>query len=689
MTSSLPRAGPFPPWKLLKTSFAKCQHTTPSQSVGRHCALKDLSIHEPKEVDVAFRVLSMTPDKVRVLSSAFEQQVSQRSSDTRLTHFEWLLTVSSILERYPSKFETQGHNGKQSSSWQHLFDESSRRPYSWNLVTKQTRWSLDIPQLSASKDANPEGFGSEGMAEALIDHGREFPVTGPSGPSVSEAALSHHTPHMELTQAPVTRRPPPEVLDSGVTSLTADLRNPDRTMTQTDPSLHPSETADNSPVHEEPPSPRVCIMAQTILRDWIRDADTELGEILSAIRRHAKRIHSFALAMKARFSHHVDRDKDFRDVFALFQNVGELRAAIGRASKGKTGRLTTIDDLASLTDEHLAPVLLVCNLGFAGELPPCLKLGDVVPLLKDWYRIRPITCLYPIFKIVDGEINSRFMRVLCKYNMLPPGTFGFVPDGAPDWAIETAATVQWLSRRQCMTDYQYFLDATSAYDTLSHSAVSMACHIYAIPRDVEDMLLATISGHERLCNTAYQVGYNDTRAKLHGGVAQGAPSSPTFFTFTNGFAAEYSNSLAPTGFPLLPRPSSISHQVPPKRAFEAAAIEPNVKRIKLQGYADDLASQVGGYATTTDEAKKLFDELNNSADGLTVMLALNGIRLNLGKSYFQYSLQAGLLMDYPPVLSLTALDHRGVFLRKPLTVATIPGDITATSDAGKGVVRYL
>ena len=115
-----------------------------------------------------------------------------------------------------------------------------------------------------------------------------------------------------------------------------------------------------------------------------------------------------------------------------------------------------------------------------------------------------------------------------------------------------------------------------------------------------------------------------------------AKGKPAFFTFTNGLAAEYSNSLTPTVFPLLPRPSSISHQVPSKRTFEEAALEPSVKRIKLQAYADDLEGQVGGYATTTAEATTLFNELSTSAEGLTVMLALNGIRLNLGKSYFQY-----------------------------------------------------
>ena len=60
------------------------------------------------------------------------------------------------------------------------------------------------------------------------------------------------------------------------------------------------------------------------------------------------------------------------------------------------------------------------------------------------------------------------------------------------------------------------------------------------------------------------------------------------------------------------------------------------------------------------------------------MLALNGIRLNLGKSYFQYSPEAGRLMRHPPTLTLTALDHRGVFVRKPLAVATTPGDVAAT-----------
>ena len=238
MTSSLPRAGPFPPWKLLKTSFAKCQHTTPSQSVGRHCALKDLSIHEPKEVDVAFRVLSLNPEQVQALSSEFEKQISQRPPDKELTHSDWLLMVSSILERCPSKFAVQGQNDEQSSNWQQLFDDSSQRRYNWNPVTKQTRWSLDLPGAPASKDANHEELGSQETAEAVNAATREFHVTGPSETSVSEPAFSPHTPQMTLGQHQIAQPPQKEVLDSDGTYSTADVQTPATPITQMDASLH-------------------------------------------------------------------------------------------------------------------------------------------------------------------------------------------------------------------------------------------------------------------------------------------------------------------------------------------------------------------------------------------------------------------------------------------------------------------
>jgi len=49
----------------------------------------------------------------------------------------------------------------------------------------------------------------------------------------------------------------------------------------------------------------------------------------------------------------------------------------------------------------------------------------------------------------------------------------------------------------------FLLDATSAYDTVSHRGISMPCKSFAVPMDVESILLAHLGGHSRVVNTAY------------------------------------------------------------------------------------------------------------------------------------------------------------------------------------------
>jgi len=73
-------------------------------------------------------------------------------------------------------------------------------------------------------------------------------------------------------------------------------------------------------------------------------------------------------------------------VFAPFRDVQELQQELGRAKKGKTGRLTTVEKLQDMTDEQLGLVLIICNLLLAGESPTILKIGDIIPLLKDLQR---------------------------------------------------------------------------------------------------------------------------------------------------------------------------------------------------------------------------------------------------------------------------------------------------------------
>jgi hypothetical protein len=84
--------------------------------------------------------------------------------------------------------------------------------------------------------------------------------------------------------------------------------------------------------------------------------------------------------------------------------------------------LTTVEELQDMTDTQLEPVLVIYNLLLAGEGPTILKLGDIIPLLKIMRRTRPITCLDPIFKLVDAVISCRLMLVLQEYGLLPEGS---------------------------------------------------------------------------------------------------------------------------------------------------------------------------------------------------------------------------------------------------------------------------
>jgi len=65
--------------------------------------------------------------------------------------------------------------------------------------------------------------------------------------------------------------------------------------------------------------------------------------------------------------------------------VHELPQELGRAERGNTGRLTTVEDLQDMTDEQLLPVLLICNLLPTGESLTILSgvVSDNIPLLKD------------------------------------------------------------------------------------------------------------------------------------------------------------------------------------------------------------------------------------------------------------------------------------------------------------------
>ena len=113
------------------------------------------------------------------------------------------------------------------------------------------------------------------------------------------------------------------------------------------------------------------------------------------------------------------------------------------------------------------------------------------------------------------------------------------------------ASVQLHARQEDNASFMFLLDATSAYDTVSHRGISMAFKSFAVPTDVESMLLAHVGGHSRVVNTAYGLGEEITKVTLDGGLAQGANSSPALFIFTTAPAHRYADENL-LGYCLLP-----------------------------------------------------------------------------------------------------------------------------------------
>ena len=143
---------------------------------------------------------------------------------------------------------------------------------------------------------------------------------------------------------------------------------------------NPDDVIDSDGCGDEKVSPSLSNVAIDTIIDWQKDGQEELTEIL---RMHD--IHAVPLwkSLQPCVPSDARRDEAYRQVFAPLKDVQELRQELGRAKKGKNGRLPTVDELQDMTDEQLVPVLIICNLLIAGESPKILKIGDIIPLLKD------------------------------------------------------------------------------------------------------------------------------------------------------------------------------------------------------------------------------------------------------------------------------------------------------------------
>ena len=222
--------------------------------------------------------------------------------------------------------------------------------------------------------------------------------------------------------------------------------------------------------------------------------------------------------------------------------------------------------------------------------------------------------------------------------------------------------------------------------------------MFAVPADVETRIMSHIGGHSRVVNTAYGLGDLDDTARLEGGVAQGAPSSPLLYIFTTAAAQAYSSSVV-HGYPLprlLPvdsvtcqQPKRSRPNVPQQTRCLVSFPHPCVAYVKGTGYADDNAVTTGGKAATPEEARAIHLKLQNGTEAWTVSLTLVGVWSNLKKSFSTCSPVMQHLLGEDPKLTVAAISSRGQLIRASITTVPTNGDAMANTSAARVAVRYL
>jgi len=129
----------------------------------------------------------------------------------------------------------------------------------------------------------------------------------------------------------------------------------------------------------------------------------------------------------------------------------------------------------------------------------------------------------------------------------------------------------------------------------------MACNFFAVPADVESMLLAHVGGHSRVVNTAYGLGEEDTKITLDGGLAQDANSSLKLFIFTTAPAHRYAD-------------ENLQGYKMPQAKKNNPGGDPTTCRVGFLNYADDDAGLNGRAVTTVEEVEDILRETNLAAD---------------------------------------------------------------------------
>ena len=134
----------------------------------------------------------------------------------------------------------------------------------------------------------------------------------------------------------------------------------------------------------------------------------------------------------------------------------------------------TREHISNASDDVKTWILELTGDIFIGLSPSILKLGAIAPLPKDSKRFRPITLLEPITKLVTGTVARRMSLLFHAHSLLHHHQFGFVHGGSCEAPIEVVNDMYEYAIEHDEQLHVAFLDATSAFGTVQHPALTAA-----------------------------------------------------------------------------------------------------------------------------------------------------------------------------------------------------------------------
>ena len=286
-------------------------------------------------------------------------------------------------------------------------------------------------------------------------------------------------------------------------------------------------------------------VAKEQVRGWLNMTKAEAVAIARSLEERAEELRA---ALQPRESVPIETAA-WREARRNFADVSELRAALQAMDKGKTGQSMAVEQLINVDDHILEPWLEVTGMFFAGEVVDELKLGTVSPLPKSLGAFRPVTLLEPIYKCCMGAMASRLLHALHEFGLLDGAQYGFVKDGSCVEPLTIMARIFERGRGEKGEEIHVaFLDATSAFDSVPHTALDAALKRLGAPPDFVTWLRKVLSGHKRKAATAYEVDGDNKAVQLDGGTPQGDPASPAIWVIVMDYALAVMRAKGPKAY---------------------------------------------------------------------------------------------------------------------------------------------